>query len=364
MKTPLYTVTYPGVNRSILGAVLVVTLVREILGLVLTLEQPVDICPGSLRFAERLEITPGTVTTDVLILLLAEEIPDLESGVHKVIPDDIDHSSLDRTIDADETIAPIVDRIFHQLRIVLLLQTFFLEPTLEPARQRVDTSLGNTTCLCRLSRNVTGLAADIIPQDTIDWLETHFLHSPEVDCGLNASPTLILTGHTAERLMLDEPTHSLRFSRGVDLAGEPYAVVKLDAELMLAASTFELDRLEVALPILKVVGHDVADVGNQVTIHLLLTTEHFPVLEVDLVEHCFPVLTLEVCLSERVNEGTEDEWPLLLFLLQSEHELVVERTTALTIQLDLRLTDVDLTVLRQDARVILRRRVTTVVANA
>ena len=65
-----------------------------------------------------------------------------------------------------------------------------------------------------------------------------------------------------------------------------------------------------------------------------------------------------------MNEGTEYERAFLLFLLQPEHKLVVERTATLTIQLDLRLTDVDLAVLGQDTRVILRRCVTAVVANA
>src|SRR3546814_10902888 len=104
-----------------------------------------------------------------------------------------------------------------------------------PRSTRTDTLFPYPT-LCR-SGDVERLAADVVPHDSIDARETHLLQCAEINSALHGPPAIILGRHPVERLVLDEPTHPLRFADRIDPAGEPETVVQLDAELELAAST-------------------------------------------------------------------------------------------------------------------------------
>src|SRR3546814_6574708 len=63
------------------------------------------------------------------------------------------------------------------------------------------------------------------------------LFRSEIYSALDTPPAVVLIRHPVERLVLNEPTHPLRFADRIDPAGEPETVVQLDAELELAAST-------------------------------------------------------------------------------------------------------------------------------
>lgn len=107
----------------------------------------------------------------------------------------------------------------------------------------------------------------------------------------------------------------------------------------------------------EVIGHDVADIFDDVPIHLPFLTEHLAFIELDLIQLFFPVLPLEVRFQDRVNDATENKRALGLLLLNTENELVMESSTAAAPGLDLRLADVYLAIFRQDGTVVVLWRI-------
>src|ERR1700739_1783904 len=108
---------------------------------------------------------------------------------------------------------------------------------------------------------------------------------------------------------------------------------------MLATATIVLDRFDMVRVTFivenEVVGHDVVGIFDNVPIHLDLTTEHLPLLKVNVLQKFLPVLTLSLRLDDLVDNVSEYQRPLDLLSAKVLDKLPPELAATGAIDFDL-----------------------------
>lgn len=242
----------------------------------LSLLDEVWVTAGKLSPADGFVVTPLTVTAYVLILSDSMILAHFVTGINETTEDITRNGSIHRREDALEVLLPRSLGSLHQFWVIALVHFIVLQNPAHNGWERNDVPFTETAGLSRHLRDCGRLGLDVVPGDAVDALHpAKLFDSMNVDHRLEVSPPVVVARKVGEGLVLHQPLELIwSDSQAVNLTFEDEILTNLKLELMLRISALYREELEVpGFPVLEVLGHDDADIFEDLAVHFLLGGE-------------------------------------------------------------------------------------------